>query len=94
MSKLTAAGLAACALGLALSACSLAGPSPRTFTAAEPTAATPDPAVIDAASKACKETARDKGFKSVLGILSRLLPRAVDADYVACMKSKGYDVAK
>ena len=67
------------ALGLMLSACSLASPTDRSFTAA---------------SKACKEQTRDKGFNSVLAIVSRLRPGAVDQDYIACMKSKGYTVAK
>jgi hypothetical protein len=54
-----------------------------------------DPAaVFDAASRDCKETTRDKGIKSVLAILSHMRPGAVDADYVACMKEKGYEVAK
>ena len=92
--KLTAALGATCALGLMLSACSLAGPTPRTFTAAEQKPAKPDPTALEQASKTCKETTRDKGIKSVLAIVSRLRPGAVDEDYIACMKNKGYTVAK
>lgn len=92
-----AASIAAlCTLGLALSACSLVGPAPRTFTAAESksTKQDTDAAALEEASKSCKASTRDKGIKSVLAILSRLRPGAVDEDYVACMKAKGYAVAK
>jgi hypothetical protein len=89
-----AARVAACAFGLALSACSLAGPAPRTFTAVQAPAAKPGSTAAEAASNACKSATRDKGIKNVLAILSHMRPGAVDADYVACMKTKGYDVAK
>jgi len=49
---------------------------------------------LEAASEACKTTARDKGIKSLLSIVTHMRPGAVDADYVACMKEKGYEVAK
>jgi hypothetical protein len=54
-----------------------------------------DPAsALAAAEKFCRDTARDKGIKSVLSILTHLRPGAYDEEYVACMKSKGYQVAQ
>ena len=85
---------AACALGLMLSACSLAGPRSHTFTTATPTPAKPDPTALEQASTACKESTREKGIKSVLGIVTSMRPGAVDRDYVNCMKNKGYEVEK
>ena len=54
-----------------------------------------DPAsALAAAEKFCRDTARDKGIKSVLSILTHLRPGAYDEEYVACMKSKGYQVTQ
>jgi hypothetical protein len=54
-----------------------------------------DPAsALAAAERLCRDTARDKGIKSVLSILNHLRPGAYDQEYVACMKSKGYEVAQ
>jgi hypothetical protein len=87
--------VAASALGLLLSACSLAGPSPRTFTtAAEEKPVKPNATAIEQASQACKSELRQKGTKSVLAILSSMRPGAVDENYVKCMKTKGYAVEK
>jgi hypothetical protein len=93
--KLIDASGAVVALGLMLSACSLAGPTDRTFTTVD----TKQPnqlekTAMEEASKTCKDQTRDKGIKSVLAIVSRLRPGAVDEDYIACMKGKGYTVAK
>jgi hypothetical protein len=85
---------ATCALGFMLSACSLAGPASHSFTTATATPAKPDPTALEQASAACKESTRDKGIKSVLAIISRMRPGAVDADYVECMKKRGYAVEK
>ena len=85
---------AICALGFALSACSLAGPPSHTFTTATPTPAKPDPTALEQASTACKESTREKGIKSVLAIVTRLRPGAVDRDYADCMKNKGFAVEK
>jgi hypothetical protein len=49
---------------------------------------------MEQVSKACKDQTRDKGIKSLLAIVSSMRPGAVDQDYIACMKSKGYTVAK
>ena len=92
--KLTAALGAICALGLILSACSLAGPSSHSFTTATPTKAKPDPTALEQASTACKESTRVKGIKSVLAIVTRLRPGAVDRAYADCMKNKGFAVEK
>jgi len=54
-----------------------------------------DPAAaLAAAEKFCRDTARDKGIKSVLSILTHLRPGAYDQEYIACMKSKGYEVTQ
>ena len=80
---------------LMLSACSLAGPNPRTFsTAAEQKPVKPDDQALVQASQACKEQTREKGIKSVLAIVSRMRPGAVDEDYINCMQAKGYAVEK
>ena len=93
--RLTVAVAAVAALGVMLSACSLAGPNPRTFTtAAEQKPVKPDATAIEQASQACKSELRQKGIKSVFAILSRMRPGAVDADYVKCMRNKGYTVEK
>jgi hypothetical protein len=78
-----------------LSACSLAGPTPRTFTpAAEQKRAKPDPVAVEQASQVCKDQTRDRGIKSVLAIVTRMRPGAVDEDYIDCMKRKGYTVTQ
>jgi hypothetical protein len=111
--------------GLALSGCSLAGPS-HTFTANNSsTAAAAGPQTTDAsdakdkhkkgnksdlgdapqqprdpgsalaaAENFCRDTTRDKGIKSVLSLLTHLRPGAFHEDYVACMKSRGYEVTQ
>jgi hypothetical protein len=129
MTQRMTARLTLCALALALAACSLAGPAPRSFVPAKPgeakleseakdpkakdheakdpkakghtkdakakgAAAKAGQTPLEAASEACKTTARDKGIKSLLSIVTHMRPGAVDADYVACMKEKGYEVAK
>lgn len=87
--------VAIAALGVILSACSLAGPSQRTFTtAAQERPAKTDATAIEQASQACKSELRQKGTKSVLAILSSMRPGAVDENYVKCMKTKGYTVEK
>jgi hypothetical protein len=93
--RLTLAVAAVSVLGLMLSACSLAGPSPRTFTTGtEEQPVKPDATALEQASQACKTELREKGIKSVVAILSRMRPGAVDEDYVKCMRNKGYTVEK
>jgi hypothetical protein len=91
--KLDSAFGAVCALGLTLCACSLAGPADHTFTGSD-AKTLQDKTAIEQASKTCKDDTRDKGIKSVLAIVTRMRPGAVDEDYIACMKDKGYTVAK
>lgn len=58
-------------------------------------AAPVDPGVaLNAAINACKSATRDKGIKNVMAIFSHMRAGAVDEDYIACMKDKGYTVAK
>ena len=87
--------IAASALGLLLSACSLAGPALHTFnTGTEEKKVKPDAAALEQASQTCKDQTREKGINSVLAIVSRLRPGAVDEDYVNCMRNKGYTVER
>lgn len=92
LARLTLAIATVSVLGLILSACSLAGPNPRTFTTAAEKPVKPDATAIEQASQACKSELREKGTKSVLAILSSMRPGAVDQDYVKCMSKKGYAV--
>ncbi|HEV3241828.1 MAG TPA: hypothetical protein VGY14_01015, partial [Methyloceanibacter sp.] len=80
--KLISAFGAVGALGLTLSACSLAGPSDHTFTAVDAKPANQqDKTAMEQVSKACKDQTRDKGIKSLLAIVSSMRPGAVDQDY-------------
>ncbi len=81
------------AAALMLSACSLIGPSSRSFTTAQ-NQAKPDPKALEQASTACKQATLDKGTKSVLAIFTRLRPNALNEDYISCMKNKGFTVEK
>lgn len=93
--RFTLAVAALSALGFMLSACSLAGPTPRTFTTeAEQKPVKPDDKALAQASQICKDQVREKGIKSVLAIVSRMRPGAVNQEYVNCMKNKGYAVEK
>jgi hypothetical protein len=42
--------------------------------------------------RACKVETKRKGMASIVGIFSRLRPGSADADYLACMKARGYEV--
>jgi hypothetical protein len=46
------------------------------------------------AVNACTDEALKKTTGSILAILSRLRPGAYTKSYVACMKTKGYDVSQ
>ena len=84
------------ALGLMLSACSLAGPNPRAFTTAAERSRGGAGCHSDRTglSRHGKSELRQKGIKSVLAILSSMRPGAVDEDYVKRMRNKGYTVEK
>ena len=61
--RLTLAVAAVSALGLMLSACSLAGPNPRTFTTAAEKPVKPDATAIEQASQACKSELTPEGHQ-------------------------------
>jgi hypothetical protein len=93
-------GLALLAALMLLAGCSHQELPPVASTpSATPASATGDKNTEDAAkakayetaSKACKEETEKKGFGSVLGIFSRLRPGSSQADYVTCMKKRGYE---
>jgi hypothetical protein len=42
--------------------------------------------------RACKVETKRKGMASIVGIFSRLRRGSADADYLACMKARGYEV--
>ena len=85
-------------LGLALSGCSLSGPSEHTFTPAvlnEEARSAGSEAVakkIETDRTACQSEARQRGIRSVLAIVKSADRSNTDKDYVECMKGKGYKV--
>ncbi len=86
--------LAACLFGLPASGCSMSEPAPRDFTLVDqrPAKAEESGNSLEKAEEKCKEETRKKGIASVMGIVSRLRKGAVDEDYIACMKARGYEV--
>jgi hypothetical protein len=94
MSRAKWAALAVCLFGLLASGCSLSEPAARDFTLVNqrPAKAEESGNSLKQAEEACKEETRKKGIASVLGIVSRLRKGAVDEDYVACMRRRGYEV--
>jgi hypothetical protein len=46
------------------------------------------------AINACRAQASQKTMGTILAILSRLRPGAYNANYAACMKTKGYDIGE
>ncbi len=47
---------------------------------------------LEAVEAACKAETERKGTASMLAIFSRLRRGSADADYIACMKERGYEV--
>lgn len=96
MSKLYLVPLAACLAAFAASGCNLSENAPRDFTLVDqrPGKAEESGNTLQAAEAACKAEAKTKGVGSVFGIISRLRKGAADEDYVACMKARGYEVAR
>ena len=94
MSRFKQAALAVCLIGVPASGCSLSDPAPRDFTLADQRSAKAEEAgnTLKEAEAACKEETKRRGIASVVGIVSRLRKGAADADYVACMKARGYEV--
>jgi len=94
MSWATRAALGLSLLPLALAACSLAEPAPKDFVLVNerPAKAEENGNSLQTAEYLCKEQTKSKGMGSVLGIFSRLRKGSADADYIACMKDRGYEV--
>ena len=93
MARVEGAVLAACLLGT-LPGCSLSAPAPRDFTLVDQRPAKAQEAgnALEAAQTACKAETKTKGIASVTAIFSRFRQGSADADYVACMKARGYEV--
>ena len=47
---------------------------------------------LEAVEAVCKAETERKGTASMLAIFSRLRRGSADADYIACMKERGYEV--
>ena len=93
MSRVKLAVLALGLLGLELSACSHAEPAPKDFVLVQQRQAKAEENgnTLEAAELACKAETERKGIASVVGIFSRLRRGSADADYIACMKARGYE---
>ena len=93
MARVEGAVLAACLLGT-LPGCSLSDPVPRDFTLVDqrPAKAKEAGNTLELATAACKKETKNKGIASVTAIFSRFRKGSADADYVACMKARGYGV--
>lgn len=83
-------------LGLGLAACSLAGPSDRSFTppVLEKSKQDTDETEIRMRMKAdaenCRKQAKMRGISSVLAIIRSADKRNTDKEYIDCMAKKGY----
>jgi hypothetical protein len=93
MLRVKEAVLAACLLGTLLPGCSHSEPTPRDFTLVNQRPAKAEEAgnTLQAAEKACKEDTARKGISNVLAIFSRFRQGSADQDYIACMKTRGYE---
>jgi hypothetical protein len=94
MTRLKGPVLAASLLAVIASGCSQSQPSPKNFTLAGqiPPKAAETENTLEVAERACKAETRRKGMASIVGIFSRLRPGSADANYIACMKTRGYEV--
>lgn len=94
MSRVKLAALAVCLIGVPASGCSLSDPAPRDFTLVNQRSAKAQVSgnTLKEAEAACKQETKRKGIASLVGIVSRFRKGAIDADYVACMKARGYEV--
>ena len=86
--------LAACLLGAALQACSLNDPNVKNFTQIDqrPEKAKETGNTLEAAELACKAETQTKGIASITAIFSRFRKGSADEDYIACMKTRGFEV--
>ena len=94
MSRVKLWAFAAFLIAMPGSGCSLSDPAPRNFTLVDQRPAKAEEAsnTLEQAEAACKEETKRKGIASVIGIVSRLRKGDADEDYVACMKTRGYEV--
>ena len=94
MSRVKRALLAAYLLGPLLAACSQAEPVPKDFVLVDQRPAKADETgnTLAKAEQLCTEEAKRKGIGSVVAIFSHLRKGSADEDYVACMKTRGYEV--
>jgi hypothetical protein len=94
MVRVKLAVLASCLLGTLVSGCSHAEPAAKDFTLVDqrPARAQETGNTLEAAEQACKEEAKTKGIASVVALFSRLRKGSADEDYIACMKTRGYEV--
>ena len=94
MSRAKLSAFAVCLMAIAASGCSLSQPAQRDFTLVNQREAKAEETgnSLQAAEQACKEETERKGIASVLNIVSRLRKGSADADYIACMKARGYEV--
>jgi hypothetical protein len=92
-SRVKAAALAACLLATWLTGCA-SEPAPRGFTLVgqRPAKAVEAGNTVEAAEAACKEDIKTKGMANMLAIFSRFRPGSADKAYIACMKTRGYEV--
>jgi hypothetical protein len=90
MTRLTGSVLAASLLAVLTSGCSQSQPSSKDFALVSQTPA--KAAEGKEAERACKAETQRKGIASIVGIFSRLRPGSADADYIACMKARGYEI--
>lgn len=98
VSKFGAAALTPWLLGIALSGCSLAGPSEHSFSAAEIAKSKPDAKSEQITAKMqsdrddCRSQAKLRGISSVLAIIRSADRSNTDKEYIACMQKKGYKI--
>jgi hypothetical protein len=94
MSRTKGAALAACLLGASLAGCAEPAPHDFALVGQRPAKAEEAHNTLQNAEAACKEDTKKKGIANMLAIFSRLRSGSADADknYIACMKTRGFEV--
>ena len=94
MSRVKRAVLASCLLGPLLAACSQAEPAPKDFVLVDQRPAKADESgnTLAKAERDCQKETTKKSIGSVVAIFTHLRKGSADEDYVACMKTRGYEV--
>lgn len=94
MARAKLPAFAVCLIALSALGCSLSQPGSRNFTQVNQREAKAEETgnSLEAAQAACKEETERKGIGSLVGIVSRLRKGSADEDYIACMKTRGYEV--